>query len=79
LIDKNIKSYSVKEIIGSGRFGTVGKVQSRWLSSDHALKKIPIYSTDQLKQALGEIACQCLLLHPNIVTFEGAWIAERGK
>lgn len=73
------KNYNVKEIIGSGRFGTVARIHDRVLNKDFALKKVPVYTTIQTIQAFKEGKNHRSFRHPNIVLLVGAWASLKGN
>ncbi|XP_042493289.1 serine/threonine-protein kinase CTR1-like [Macadamia integrifolia] len=62
----------IKEIIGSGSFGTVHRAE--WHGSDVAVKVLNVqdFHDDQLKEFLREVAIMKRIRHPNVVLFMGA-------
>lgn len=67
------------EVIGSGSFGVV--IRAKWMSRDVALKRLLNEETLEMesKGFEAEASIMSTLRHPNIVTFFGAGVDDRGR
>jgi len=75
-----MKNFAVKEVLGTGRFGTVVRLHHLDERADFAMKKIPVYSKSQQIYAANEAVTHISLDHRNIVFGIGFWITElKGK